>query len=86
MKLQFKNPTIPYDLSKQGKVDDFQRYLAAIVPAAWVGFSMDFGNSILQIDIDSDNAALFSEFGEYTDVTNISQEELEQYLIEQMGG
>jgi hypothetical protein len=87
MKLRFSNPTISIDLTKSGKVDEFQSYLQTKAGAAWVGFSLDFGNGILQIDTDSDNAALlFAEFGEYVDITNVTQEELENYLLEQMGG
>ena len=65
MKLRFNKPTIPYDLTQSGKVDAYQQYLAGIAGTAWVGFSMDFGNNVLEIDTDSDNAALFAEFGEY---------------------
>jgi len=87
MKLRFSNPTISIDLTKSGKVDEFQSYIQNKVGSSvWAGFSMDFGNGVLEIDTDSDNAALFAEFGEYTDITNVTQEELENYLLEQMGG
>lgn len=87
MKLRFDKPQISYDLSQKGIVDEFQSYLQNKVGSnIWVGFSMDFGNGVLEIETDSDNPLLFLEFGEYIDVTNITQEELENYILEQMGG